>query len=284
VVRGSAFETTVLAAISSPLSSSTPVARPFSTQMRATGASVRISAPKPVAARCPRLQHGVGGARLLRTLRHAQGRVRPDRSFHHVRFEVLVQDVGGGHGQDSQQLRDPLAAEPASRAEQPDGRAQVREDHLGEIQWRHVGQRAHHARQGLHELDEHRIRFGIGPGESRDLLDGPRRIAVDRQLGAVWLRTEGDHLRIDRLDVGVQLEIASYGGGEIAPAVGHGRHLEAGQDLLGDGGAAHEGAPFQDQDLSARLGEIACGGQPVVSRPNDDRVVVAQGPLSRVVR
>ena len=47
---GSAFESTVAASITSPDSSSTPVAAPPSASTRATGASVRISAPASRAA------------------------------------------------------------------------------------------------------------------------------------------------------------------------------------------------------------------------------------------
>ncbi len=47
----SAEERTTEASISSPLSRATPVALPFLTTIRATGASVRISAPSACAAR-----------------------------------------------------------------------------------------------------------------------------------------------------------------------------------------------------------------------------------------
>ncbi len=47
---GSTAETTAAAAISSPLSSTTPVARPLRSAISATGASVRISAPSSRAA------------------------------------------------------------------------------------------------------------------------------------------------------------------------------------------------------------------------------------------
>ena len=45
MTRGSALESTAPASISSPEASVTPVARPPRTSMRATSASVRISAP-----------------------------------------------------------------------------------------------------------------------------------------------------------------------------------------------------------------------------------------------
>ena len=47
---GSTLDTTTFALSSSPLASTTPVARPCFDRMRATGASVRISAPNSRAA------------------------------------------------------------------------------------------------------------------------------------------------------------------------------------------------------------------------------------------
>ena len=47
----------------------------------------------------------------------------------------------------------------------------------------------------------------------------------------------------------------------------------AGQELLGDGGAADIGRRLQDGDLEALLGQIISAGQAVVAGADDDRVV-----------
>src|SRR3954447_19711922 len=59
--------------------------------------------------------------------------------------------------------------------------------------------------------------------------------------------------------------------------VGEDRGAEAGRDLLGHGRPADDVAALEDEDLQPGLGEVAAAHQPVVTGPENDRVVTAAG-------
>ena len=58
--------------------------------------------------------------------------------------------------------------------------------------------------------------------------------------------------------------------------VAEGRRPEAGAELLGDGGAADDVAPFENEGLEAGLGQIGTAHEPVVTAANDDSVVLCR--------
>src|SRR3990172_1000970 len=53
-------------------------------------------------------------------------------------------------------------------------------------------------------------------------------------------------------------------------------------DLLGDGGASEDMAPFKDQDSLARLPKVGRGDEPIVARPYDDCVVCRHPERERI--
>jgi hypothetical protein len=73
--------------------------------------------------------------------------------------------------------------------------------------------------------------------------------------------------------VPLQLEVADDLGIEQADRVGGGAVAKAGQELVGDGGAADVGRGLEDGDLEALPGKVISAGQAIVPGANDDRVV-----------
>ena len=71
----------------------------------------------------------------------------------------------------------------------------------------------------------------------------------------------------------LQGEIADDLGSQQARHVGRRRDLEAGPQLLGHAGPAHELAPFEDEHPAARPAEIGGRDQTVVTGPDDDGIV-----------
>jgi hypothetical protein len=60
---------------------------------------------------------------------------------------------------------------------------------------------------------------------------------------------------------------------EQADGVAGGAVAEAGQEFVGDCGAADVPRSFEDGDLEALLGQVIGAGQAVVAGADDDRVV-----------
>src|SRR6478736_5432204 len=88
---GLMFATTRSAAMISPPSSSTALARPRSTSTRATGDEVRISTPRE-------MQQHVRGSRRVGALEIADDRIEPERRLDRVGLEPAVQDFAGALG------------------------------------------------------------------------------------------------------------------------------------------------------------------------------------------
>jgi hypothetical protein len=87
---------------------------------------------------------------------------------------------------------------------------------------------------------------------------------------------EGRDRALERKDlepVSRQVEIADDLGAEQAHHVGKDRELEAGEDFLGDRGAADDRALLENQHFAARAREVRGGDQPVVAAADDDGVV-----------
>ena len=70
-----------------------------------------------------------------------------------------------------------------------------------------------------------------------------------------------------------QLELADDLGAEQADDVARDAEPEAGEDLLGDRGAAEHVALLEDERLQAGPGEVGGADEPVVTAADDDRVV-----------
>ena len=83
-----------------------------------------------------------------------------------------------------------------------------------------------------------------------------------------------------------QLEVVDDVRPEQAQGIREGREPEARVELLGDGRAAEQRAPLQDQRLEPGLGQVGAVGQAVVTATDDDRVVRPVGgaglPLRRL--
>ena len=77
-----------------------------------------------------------------------------------------------------------------------------------------------------------------------------------------------------------QLQVLHDARAEQRERVPEGGEREAGAQLLGDGGAADEVAPLQDQGPQAGLGQVRSVDEAVVAAADDDGVVGVLGHLT----
>jgi hypothetical protein len=148
---------------------------------------------------------------------------------------------------------------------------------------------AHRRRVGRHQPEHGLDRLRGARHDARILVGGfrvPRRVSVDLAAGqvvvvpggevvAVVERRHGRGQRQDLEPVPRQLEVADDLGPEQAHHVRELGEAVAGEDLLGDGRAAHDLAPFEHQHLLAGAREVGARDQAVVARADHDRVVGA---------
>ena len=139
-MRGLIAETTVPAAISSPPSSTTPTARPFSTRIRAAGAPVRMVDAGLFGGGADRGHHRAHAAhrrklaaghaadfagqaiveaeqrgRRARTEMAAEHRVEGEQALEPVVGKLFVAEIGDIHQQHAQEVAHVLLAEPSQR-------------------------------------------------------------------------------------------------------------------------------------------------------------------------
>ena len=152
--------------------------------------------------------------------------------------------------------------------------------HRGRIGRHHGQNRLYRHRELIHQLTEVVVRVGISRRVPVDLSPCVIVICPTREVVAVRERRESALERQDPESVLRQLEVSDDLGPKQAHHVGAHRVLEPGIDLLGDCGATEDVPPFKDQNLLPRPGEIGRGHQPVVTTPDDDRVVSAHAHLA----
>ena len=70
-----------------------------------------------------------------------------------------------------------------------------------------------------------------------------------------------------------ELELANHFRSQQAHHVGKDRVRETGVNLLTDGRTPNEVAPFEDENIAPRLGEIGRTGQAVVATADDDCII-----------
>src|SRR5213082_2365223 len=110
---------------------------------------------------------------------------------------------------------------------------------------------------------------------ARDLA--PRLVRV-RPAGEVVAVVERRHRALEREDLETvrrEIELANDLGAQKTDDVREDGELEAGKDLLGHGGAAHQWSSLQDDRLLAASREICRGDESVVPAADDDGVVPA---------
>ncbi len=201
---------------------------------------------------------------------------RGEVALEDVRLEVVVQEVGRRAGQQPDGVVEDLAVHlPEALAERGQG------DQLLGIVAEEVGR--HLVEEGLdgpQDLVDVVVEGIVGIGVMRavasDLLEVLPVVLAEQQVVAVLLGAERGRHQDGHEAVLDEVEVLDDVGAEEAQSVGEGREPEAGPQLLGDGRAADQVTPLQDERAQARPGQIGAVGQAVVAAADDDGVV---GPV-----
>ena len=112
-------------------------------------------------------------------------------------------------------------------------------------------------------------------GKAGQLLGVPVVLPVGHDVVAVreWVKAEGGE-GDDVEAVVTQLQVVDNPALHDVQDVGAVGDVEAGGKFVSNYGAADHLKAFQYQDLQALLGEVTCGDEAVVPRPDDDGVVL----------
>ena len=87
-------------------------------------------------------------------------------------------------------------------------------------------------------------------------------------------RGEDGGIRPDQLEaVATKIEVPDHGGMKSTDAVSRSVELESREDLFRDGGAAHDLAPFQDENAESGPAKVGGGDEAVVARSDYDGIV-----------
>ncbi len=281
------------ASISSPSSRTTPVARSPRVRIRATGASVRISAPSARAARgdrerdaaraalgdAPRperavdlahvvVQQDVGGAGRADALVGADDPGGRHRRLERVRLEPLVEEVRGAHRHELDEDRLLALGKLLERARE----AGERHERPG-VEARRVGRDDAQDRLDEpchldHELAVLLVRLGIRElRPAAQLADGPAVVVDAPQVVAVDAGRERAVEGQDVEAVARQLELADDLGSQEPNDVARDREAEPRDDLLGHRRATEDVPAFEDDRTEAGAGKVGRGDEPVVARP-----------------
>jgi hypothetical protein len=108
------------------------------------------------------------------------------------------------------------------------------------------------------------------------VVHAPQVVAVDRRERPVERKDLQAVLR--------QVEVADDLRPQQRHDVGRDAEPEAGEDLLGDGRAAEDVAPLEDDGSKAGTREVGRGGEAVVAPADHDRVVPLPHPIPLVTR
>ena len=282
------------------------MALPPRVRMRATGASVRISAPKRRAApaiafdtiagaaarQAPRtegavdlahvvVEQHVGRARRAHAEEGADDSRGAHRRLQHVGFEPLIQEVHGAH---RQQLHLVDAVVVAHLLEAPADRQQLQQ--AARVERHRVGRGHPEDRLGEPAHLDHRhavlvVRVGVEPAVPGDLASRLRVVVDAPQVVAARHRRERAVERQQLQPVAGQLEIADHLRAQQRDHIAAHRVGEAGEHLLADRGAAEHVAALEHQRLAPGAGEIRRAGQPVVAAADYHCVVAHAGQKYR---
>ena len=123
-------------------------------------------------------------------------------------------------------------------------------------------------------------RFGVARRVAVELAARQVVVVPGGEVVAVVHRRDRARQRQDLQAVPRQFEVADDLRPQQADDVGELAEAVAGEDLLGDRGAADDLAPLEHDDLLARARQVGAGDQAVVAGADDDRVVCDCWPRS----
>ena len=248
----SRFETTTAALISSPPSSTTPVARPLRTRIcvdrrrgahhaaaRLQGRGERLrdgahaaaretpGAHRAVDAAHVVMQQHVGGARRARPERGADDRAAAQVRLDDLALEVLLEHVGAAHGEEAQRVVHARLAELVEMLAEEQQLLEVARLERGRIRRLAQQQRLDEAAVPQHVAYVAVVAFGVVARVARDLAAHGVVVVVHRQMPAVAHHGAAALVGDDLQAVRRQLERADDLGAQQAAHVGAVRVGEA---------------------------------------------------------
>ena len=216
------------------------------------------------------VQQNVGGAGRAHAEKSADDSGGGHGGFERIGFEPLVEKIGGAHGHELDEIVFVLGGEGLETlAEEGEFFQAARIERSG-IGRNHGQKRLDEAAHCDHGLAEFFVGFGV---EVRVAVEFAARfgVIVDApEVIAVGHGREGAVERKDFQAVARQIEVANDFRAQQRDDVGKNGKFESGNDFFGDGGAAEDVAPFEDEDFFARAGEIGRVDEAVVAAADHD--------------
>jgi hypothetical protein len=232
------------------------------------GAEVAVDLPHPV------MHQHVRRPRCHRAAPRADHRLRGQRSLHPRILEPLVEQVGGAHREQPNQLVDVPAGPPA----EPRARSRPAED-VGQPHVRRHGEQqpSQQPADVLEGAIERHVGLGVVLVESRDVLHVAAQVAPERERRSVGERDEVIG-RDDRDPVAESLQI-QLGDDPLRQQRHH--VCSRGDPVavphrLGDGRTAKDVSTLEDEDVASGFGEVRGARETVVPAPHHDHVTLGR--------
>src|SRR3972149_5304972 len=284
VVFTSTFARTALASIRGLSSVSTPTARPSLVRMRRTPVDARIVAPKCSAARARAKE-----IPPIPPFAYPNVCLTPLISWRSMWPSMrAVPGVLGPAGRPIVVAVTSIALTSSDSKNSPRRGAALRGGGLEPPEEVREGRGGleDHRLDDLHDVCQERdvLRVGLRVllRKAGELLQVP--VVVVPEEDRVPVREGEEELGVEGLGLVPEpgeLEVPDDLGAEEARGGREAGEPDSGEELLRAARSAHDGAAFEDEDLEARLREVARGHEPVVAPADDDRVEPGHG-LPRV--
>ena len=219
------------------------------------------------------VQQNVGGARRTNAEEGADDAGSGHGRFQHVRFEPLIQKIGGAHGHELYEIVFVLGGERLEALAEEGEFFQIARIERGGVGWNHAQDGLHEAAHGHHGLAEFLVGLGVKLGVALEFAARAAVIVLAPEIIAAGHGRDGAVERKNFQAVARQVEIANNFRAQKRDHVGEDGKFEAGNDFFGDRGAAQNVTAFEDEDFFARLGEVSRVHKAIVAAADYDDVV-----------
>jgi len=219
------------------------------------------------------VKKNVGGSGRAHAEKSADDSGGGHGGFENVGLEPLVEEIGGGHGHELDEIVFFFGGEGLEATSEKSEFAQASGIERSGIGRRHRKERFDEAAHLDHFLAEFVVGFGVEAGVADEFAAGFGVVVDAPEMVAIGHGRESAVERKDFEAVAREVEVANDFGAQKRDDVRADGELESGDDFFGDGGAAEDVAAFEDEDFFVGAGEIGRVGQAVVASADDDCVV-----------
>jgi hypothetical protein len=222
------------------------------------------------------VEEDVGRARIVGAGIIADDGVEAEQGLDDRRLEIALEDVGGGLGEEIEQVALLLRGHAAHGIAELQGRQHVGEAAAG------IGRGAQYpvAQDRDHRAERRAIgviALGVLRRMAGDLAAGEAAPAREQIIGPGRGQEIVDLAKYDLQAVLVQPHVPDDLGVEQADRVGRGRVAKSRMEFLGDRGAADDVAPLEKRDLETLGGEVISADEAVMACADDEDVGVGGG-------